>query len=327
MSDRFAYLILEHADLQRALRLAAALRERSPGSLQLLCYNGTLSFEEVRQAAAQGLVRVGSGSPARWGDDSLLQRTVEAVEDGLARDWTWIAVLTGQDYPCGDLAAWERRVVAADVDAVNRAEPVTPDDVELVQRYGSSWSVLDRLGGHRSLRHRAVVRALKEVERRSSAVTFRVDGADVWVGLRRGGAPTDLWKGLFWTAMTRSTAQAVLGEYRSGVLAQRLRRTLFPEEAFVPTVLRQLGLRVAQEDLTTTLWDPADPAHPRPLELADLPDLLEAGAPFARKFTGPSRAALLEALDADHRLRRQRGAGPSDPDDRTASGAVSDAGD
>lgn len=102
-----------------------------------------------------------------------------------------------------------------------------------------------------------------------------------------------------WFCGSRRAAHAIMAHRRrSARLARHFRRRMFAEEAYFQTILvNEPQLRVSANNFRFTDWTAREP-HPKTLDLADLPRVVQSGAHFARKMDPSSSASLLAALDA-----------------------------
>jgi hypothetical protein len=91
--------------------------------------------------------------------------------------------------------------------------------------------------------------------------------------------------GEHWFTANRRVARVLLDEYENGErLSKHFSERLYPEEAFYQTVIcNQAGLRVSGDNKRYTDWSLGG-AHPKFLDVGDLPKIAASRAHFARKF-------------------------------------------
>ena len=100
--------------------------------------------------------------------------------------------------------------------------------------------------------------------------------------------------GEHWFTANRRVARVLLDEYESGErLIKHFSERLAPEEAFYQTVIcNQTALRVSGNNKRYIDWS-TDGAHPKFLDIGDLPAIAASRAHFARKFRPGSPALSL----------------------------------
>jgi hypothetical protein len=314
-----AYVILCHDKAGQALRLAATIRRLSPRARVILRHNRSTGYIDQAMAAGAGADLLVSRLPTRWGDWSLVAAALEAFRFARERhDPDWMVLISGQDYPIRDLAAWERELLEGDDDAVVPGEPLgfgpfglrpRTDQDGLIMRYTHRWYRLPQLGLVPRMPH-SLVRVVKAVWYRylyplQAVVTLNeLPRENGWVlGVRRRRVPwtpsTPSYKGEQWAALSRRAVAAAL----DGPLAERWQRyfatTLIPDEAYFPTLLANApDIRVRRQSISWLRWhdDVAKP-HPVIIDREILDEAVHSGLPFARKFDEGTEPGVLDLVD------------------------------
>lgn len=317
-NDRFVYLVLSHRLPEQVVRLVAAIRALSPTSRVVVLHDATASEPPVIDDA---MVTVEMRPRGVWGTFSL----VDCVLDRVARlerdddDWRWVALVSGQDFPVTDLAAWERRLLAAPENALidetvigqqlrwgaGRNRPAR-DLTRYVHRHRRPPRLL---AGNGRVRRRYRWTLQRIAEHLAPVVSyFPLPAGGSTVGVRRLRTPFGpgfpCRKGSQWLAFDRLAAQRLVAT--DAALRAYYRSTLIPDESYIQTVLLNDPALVCRDTpLTATLWDPRWNPHPATLTTANLAPVLEwaesSGAAFARKFDVTIDAEPLETLE--RRLR------------------------
>ena len=152
---------------------------------------------------------------------------------------------------------------------------------------------LERLGGWEPALHRA--------------------GGRTWMVShpRHEAPPLPYRKGSFWATLSRGAVATLLAAGQDDALRGFFASTLLPDESFAHSVLHAAPhLRVAAAPTSYTAFVDGDLAHPRPLDVGDVPAARASGAPFARKVVrGPGDAfarAVDELVDAERSAAPER---------------------
>ena len=318
-SPRFVYLVLSHNKPDQLLRLIRTLRRGSP-DCQIVVHHdarscplpadvpGDLELLGVRLLIAQEAIS--------WGDMSIVEavlRSLRWIENNLTYDW--IVQLSGQDYPIRPLGELEGRIVGGDVDAYVRhaivgsteSDPSTMDD-ELRRRYFYQYYQLPRLqlGRFVPASAKAYLRKRKgAVQRLSVPVSVKAlpRQQGVRLGRRSRHAPFPpafpCYKGSMWVTLSRHATQRLLltvdGRPK---LVRYFRRTMIPDEAFIPTILaNDPGVRLDADHLRFTSWQKGS-LHPDTLTMDHLESIQASGQYLARKFDLDASPEIFDALDA-----------------------------
>jgi len=304
------YLVASHTRPAQVLRLLRTLREGSPGAHLVVHHDERATRLDLPAVRGLGAAPILPPTPVTWGRGSQLAMHLRALAWATReRDFAWLVLLSGQDYPVRPLAAIEADLAAAEVDGFLERARVTlpprrlraPAD-EFGLRYSLAWRPLPP-----PVRQGPALRALRRL---AAPARPLVALREVPSGPPLLGLPTRLpfdaalrpHRGGDWYTLSRRAVEAVLafGARRPDVL-RFFGRTLLPTEAYVHTVLHSdPALRIADATRRFSRWAPGA-AHPAVLGLDDLEPALASGADFARKFDHEADPRVLEALD--RRLR------------------------
>jgi hypothetical protein len=302
---RALYVIASHTRPEQVLRLVETLRRGSPDAHLVVHHDARTTRVDAGALAALGAHLLAPPTPVAWGRASQLAMHVRALAWALrAREFDWLMLLSGQDYPLRPPAAIEADLAAADVDAFLERAPVGPaprrlhaSADEFALRYQRAWRPLPvRRPGSLALARRVAAAA------RPLVVLREMPTGPPLVGLpaRTPWSPAlRPYRGADWYTLSRRAVAAVLafGRARPDVLRFVLRSTVLPTEAYVHTALHNdPSLRIAPETRRWSRWSPGD-QHPAVLGMGDLDAALASGADFARKFDPEVDADVLAALD------------------------------
>jgi hypothetical protein len=303
---RVLYLVASHTRPAQVLRLLRTLREGSPDAHLVVHHDDRATRLDLAAAHALGAAPILPPTPVAWGRGSQLAMHLRALAwAARERDFDWLVLLSGQDYPVRPLAAIEADLAAATVDGFLERAPVAlparrlhaPAE-EFGLRYSLAWRALPP-----PLRRGPALAAVRRV---AAAARPLVAVRETPGGPPLLGLPTRLpydaalrpHRGSDWYTLSRDAVEAVLafGARRPDVL-RFFARTLLPTEAYVHTVAHSdPALRIADGTRRFSRWAPGAP-HPAVLGLDDLEAALASGADFARKFDDEADPRVLDALD------------------------------
>jgi hypothetical protein len=269
-----AYLVLSHRDPPQVQRLLRTLRLESPDAPLIVHHDDRF----VPLETGPDVLRVLPPTPVAWGWASQLDMLLRCFAFALARaEFSWLVVLSGQDYPVRPLATVERELVTAPVDGFVQGEPVAPppwtrgESDEFARRYFYRYRRVREPG---ALVRRAAVAARPLLSLREMPWG--------WVlGRRCGGPGLPVRRGSDWLTLSRR-AVSLVAEAPAG-LVRHYRRTLSPSESLPHTLLWASGLRLSQDTRRFSAWTPGSP-HPAVLGAGDLDAVVASGCDFARKF-------------------------------------------
>jgi hypothetical protein len=264
-SGPVAVVVLSHRGPAQVRRLVDRV---AAGTRSVAVIHHDPSGEPLDLPPSSSLAVIPDPVACRWGRLSLVQAQWKAlhwVRDNIP-DFSWVLLVSGQDYPIRSMSWIEDELQASPHDAYLRHFPVGSDPAGDV----IPWQALTRRRYLRKRRlpfgHRSVP---LPVERRHP---FRGD-----VGLYVG----DMWFNL--------SAHAVHAMLDAEPLADRLMKYLrfapIPDEAFISSMALNVrpGLDVAADSRRFIRWGEQQ-AHPELITAAHLDALRESDAFFARKI-------------------------------------------
>ena len=289
----FTYLATAYRNVDEVLRLARGIRLRVPEAEIVLVWNGRLDPVDEARVSAAGVRRVGSGRPSLWGSYDLVERVLEGMAE--VDPDRWVAVVTSDSYPLGDLGAWQRMVLESGVDAVIRGAAVGDDPMlrARVQYRWVHWRRPSNAVGEFAYRVANKLAALVGPRRRLRATAWSIA-----VGVRRRKSPPAVFVcGDSWYAIGPTARGRMLELAARPDTDDLFRTTLIPDESQVHTLAMVDGWKVLASPVMHTVWPYDGSPHPRELGPADLEMLEGSEAPFARKVTGDDGAELARLLD------------------------------
>jgi hypothetical protein len=215
-----------------------------------------------------------------WGKLEVVETTLRCmrwIRDEIP-DFSWIVIISGQDYPVLAPRQIEEELQRSDADAMLRWEFSPP----IASRRNSSWQ--------RGTSHRYYWRMFPGTHRPIPIPLVRAyfDG----VGIHAGSQ----WMNLGRNAVDRILDNRPLLAH----LRRRFRSILLPDEAFFQTMLLNspTGLDLVCDDRRFYRFPKTGgSAHPNVLAVDDLETVRASDAFFARKFELETSAELLDELD------------------------------
>jgi hypothetical protein len=246
--------------------------------------------------------------PMDWGAFTMVAATatvLEYVETHLSYDWC--SVISGQDYPVTDLAAWERELGHDGSDYLLSAQEVSFDpqrprrvliEDEYYVRYAYRWRPLGAVP-------KAVVPVVNRLARlvgMGPVLVTRPFKGHQKLGITRRTPFGEDWrcfKGSQWMALSKAAVTRILEVMaKQPELARYYATTLVPDESFFQTILgNQDDLAARHGRLSFTVWAGSGAAHPKMLRSADVPAAVASGCAFARKFDIDIDTTALDDLD------------------------------
>ena len=322
-APRFCYVVLCHRLPDQVTALVRRIRALSPTAAVLVRHDRGPAFIDeaaLRRVAGPDVAVLADTRPVTWGDWSMVAATELAfVRARELFDPDWCVLVSGQDWPVRDLAAWEVDVAASGADALVRADPVdltwstgrriTEDDL-----FRARWTHRWRLLPPNPLLRRVPAGLRDRVAGRFSATLMwyqrpvmvrqlpRRLGWKLGVRRRGNGLPAhwQVRKGEQWIAVDRQALAAVDRVTTGDPSVRRFfAGTHIPDESYFQTVLSAApGVTVADGRVSWHRFD--RPGAPSAAELTadDAPAALASGAPFARKVEPGPGAAFVAAVDA-----------------------------
>jgi hypothetical protein len=208
-------------------------------------------------------------------------------------------LLSGQDYPTGDLRAFEASL-AASGDGFIRTDP---NPGTLLDRYRFSWLRFPRPLENGAL-HR-IIGLLARFNARQPYLRFLSGRVGCRIGFLPRALPLgpgmELRKGTQWWALSARAIAFVRAfvAHNPAFVRHYRERTIMPDESFFHTILSDpaAGLTFVDDDRRFTKWATASSASPEILRAADIDEIRSSGAAFARKFDMRVDTQILDALD------------------------------
>jgi hypothetical protein len=215
-----------------------------------------------------------------WGDMGIVNATLRCMRwiRQNVPDFSWIVLISGQDYPVLAAREIERQLLVSTADGFLRWEFVPP----FVSARSTDWQ---RGTSHRYYWHLAPGTHRPIPVPRLKAYC---DGTGVHAGSQ--------WWNLGHRAVERILDDSAMLDH----LSRRFRSVLLPDEAFFQTILLNAptGLQLDCRDRRFYRFPKhGGSAHPETLTIRDLDVIVGSGAFFARKVELPLSAELLDALD------------------------------
>lgn len=303
----FVYLILSHNKLDQLLRLIKTLRAGSPESAILLHHDAKSALPDMGKLnEIGGVYLVEPRVPVQWGDVSQLDALLGCITYAIQKlDFSWIAVISGQDYPLRHLAVIEAELRDTSYDAFVKATPVATGPYRT--RYYLRYYPMP--GFHYAyLFPRPLLSAMAwlrcEFNRRQSLL--RIEGGSRGtarrLGIRALSQPFSddfvCYKGSDWFTLSRRAVEYLISssQNRPEVL-EHYRRTFIPSESYYQTVLcNAKELKICDDHRHFIVWEAAT-SHPKTLTIHDLDVMVQSGKDWGRKFDTTVDSAVLDALD------------------------------
>ncbi len=309
-----AYIVISHSLPEQTERLLRAIRSSSPTSAVVVMHDGRES-PPPRALATRCLV-VEHGLATDWGSWEIVEAMLEGCRIARREFGTDIyAIVSGQDYPVVDLAAWECRFGAVG-GWQGSAQPVTyrprwgrryGEGNDNFTRFHYRWyplpggQVLDASGSSWA---RGVRWALWKVGHYFEPiidVRHVTRGRGFHIGFRavRGplGRSVRCMLGSQWLAMDRARLVGLLQRHESDRrLRRQFERSIIPDEAYFQTLLSDQCPQQQAPPVSHVKWSP-DTDGAGTLTLDDLDEILAGGSPFCRKVALPESGDLMDLLD------------------------------
>lgn len=301
MARRFCYVVLAHTDPPGLTRLVRRIRELSPAADVVVRFHGQGTFD-VAALRRAGATCYPSRVQVRWGDWTQVEMVLGALAFARGRsDADHVVVMSGQDYPIRDLAAWEEEVRSFGVDAL--LDPLPPQ----AHNHTIRWSVRTLPQTDVGLVDRAIRFALNRAGAAARPVAYahtsgRPDDDRVWLGVSRRlarPAPMTITKCAQWLTLRDRAVDELLDRDRRDARTRRyFEHVKIPDESYAASVLHDTpGLVVGHGETSAKEFLPGQ-GSPEWVDLAVL-DRLRRGsaAPFARKFPVGVAPEVLAAAD------------------------------
>lgn len=313
---RAAYVILSHRHPEQVARLATAINRLSPSAGILVLHDARRSAPPVIDLPSVRVVA--HRAPADWGSWELVEATIRALDLAVRQfDPAMLILVSGQDHPARNLAAWEQQFLErgggwiGEARALRyqprwgRAYGVGDDDVT---RYAYRWfpmpgsRALANPGSAAAAAARTILLKVGHYAEPVLSVRNVARGRGLHVGFRAasGAFASDMrcYKGSQWLALERGHWEEILRRHlHDADLAAAYRHSIIPDESYFQTILMSLGPPQEGPPVTYVDWRVEEDA-PKTLELEDLPMIVASGAPFCRKIGPGVSDVLVERLDS-----------------------------
>src|SRR6476661_1904253 len=273
------FLVLSHRAPRQVERLTERLSDTR--SAITVIHHDAKSTELPSLPAGARAMLVPDPLSIAWGTISLTRpigHCLRWIRDEVP-DFSWIVVISAEDYPVMHPAAIEAELDALEADASMRWEFVPP----FPRRRNTDWQ--------RGTSRRYNRRFFPGTHRPSPVprLAHIVDGVGTFAGTT-------------WWQMRRRAVDVVLADTPLNALLERKFEHLFvPDEAYFQTVLMNapIGLRIDNRDRRFIRFEKTGgSAHPERLTIADADAILASDAFFVRKV-GPESESLLDRLDRE----------------------------
>lgn len=297
----FCYVVMAHHP-SGLPELTRRIRALSPTAHIIVRFENADDIDPaaLREAGAMPLL---SRIRVRWGAWSMTEAMLEAFGQArTATDASHYVLVSGQDYPVRDLAAWEQEIALDGDDAV--LEPIADHPEDWQYRwsfvdFGSGPARIQRAARHLGWRLGTVTRPVLQILPRFAENDGR------WLfGLARPGVEVPhgltITKCSQWMTLSARAVDAVLATDRSDrALRQFFGTVRISDESYIQTILHHApGLRVTHGETTVKRF-PEGKASPMWLDATTLTELASASrAPFARKIPPSPDPDLIAAADA-----------------------------
>jgi hypothetical protein len=298
-----AYVVLSHQNASSVERLTERILQLSPDAAVLVRHDARQSAAPVSNSHR---VHVESHTETSdWGSWDLFKASLEALRRAANEfDPELLVLISGQDYPCRDLAMWEREVIdssngwaCADVHRLDyhpRWGRLRGEGEDALTRYVYRWYRLPQGRWLQTSTTSAAASLRKFINRvgryLEPVVSVRTitRGRGYYVGLRALRTPfgpqSPCLKGSQWIAMSRRNLEVIVTEVGENHLLRRAyERSIVPDESVFQTVLSRIGPPLAGASVSYTVWEAENDA-PRILTLTDLADIRASGSAFCRKL-------------------------------------------
>lgn len=305
-SGPLLYLVLSHANPPQVARLARRLVESDDAAVLIHHDRSQAPLDRKLFAELPNVGFVERPVAVRWGRFSVVRAALCGIQTALERriPFSWVVLLSGQDYPCMPLRRLAERLAKGRVDGYIDHEPLERRREENVSR--ALFRYYEVHGPFRGLTAR-----LWRLNQLQPFLRFSSSRAGAFVGVAdpRPFTPAwPCWRGSFWWTLSRACVEYVDCFVRQQpAFVSAYERKLFADESFFQSVLVNAGrFRLVNDDLRYIRWDDPLGGSPALLRASDVPAILASGKPFARKFDERVDSNVLDLLDRE--LERLGGA-------------------
>ena len=287
MNSSIGFVVVSHLDLQRLERLIGALNRTYDEPPIAIHHDFFQSNIDVSRLSGN-IVFIRPHLRTQWADASIVHADLLALRALYhSYDPDWFILLSAADYPImrGRQVLKELREGTFDlyIDYHLAERYPTPCVTVSKNRFRSSETSWRREAYDRYIAKTIMFPPfIKQQARRPIIIRNEL--------LLRAFLPyTSTWKcyaGDHWFTGNRKVAGILLSETpESRRTLKHLSRRFAPDELFYHTVLgNQSDIRICRDNKRYSFWAEQD-AHPKVLEIGDLPSILELRCHFARKFS------------------------------------------
>jgi hypothetical protein len=313
-----AYVVLSHRNAQSVERLVHRILELSPDAAALVRHDARQTPAPV--IASNRVLVESHTETSDWGSWELVDTSLRALSRAATEfDPELLVLISGQDYPCRNLTAWEREVLGSGSGSAWVCADVHQLDYhphwgrrggegkDALTRYAYRWYPLP---GGRWLQHSGsgAASTIRNVLNRigrylEPAINVRTvtRGRGYHVGLRPWRSPfgpqSPCFKGSQWIAMDRANLDRIVSELGNNRRLRRAyERSIIPDESVFQTILARTGPPLAGASVSFNVWEAENDA-PRILTSSDVDDIQASGAAFCRKLEPGVSDDLATELD------------------------------
>jgi len=318
-SVRIAFLILNHRPPEQLIRLLSTLQTGHPGG-PIVVHNDKfrVNLDAEAMETISNIHVLTSDKPICWGDFSIVDACWRSITWLVEhRDFDWVVLLSGQDYPIKPLDTLADYLGGSKADALLRATPIKSLSGSAVRRDRRRRYLYQYRPAAISLREEQLSDRLRYGLRRSTGSFIDVinimqpflkvyrfpDKMAYRVGWRARSTPFTqnypCWYGSMWFGLSRHAAEFIAAcAHDRPDYVEYYRRTIIPDESATATLICNAPeLYVESRDLHYTRWTRPNTGHPDVFTVEDLPELRAAPAYFARKFDIYQNTCILDRLD------------------------------
>lgn len=288
MTATIGFILLTHSKPHQIHRLVDRLN-RMFDNPAIACHHDFSQTPLAIEAFPKNVSFVQPHLKTEWGEFSLVESTIRALELLYqTANPDWVINLSGADYPIKTADQILSDLETGEVDAHLHYEFIDPPNFaiqwqeEMWKRYYTRWILTPRF----------------LVERFGWRRKFRLKPMVLFKPFLPFSSELRCYAGWQWFCVNRRAANYILEFHHTRPeLANHYRHVRFADESYFQTIL----LNAPQIKINRNNWRYIDWSrggeHPKQLELADLPQLLESSAHFARKFDPDFDSQILDALD------------------------------
>jgi hypothetical protein len=286
MPVRVGFVLITHARPRQALRLIRRLNELYDWP-PIVCHHDFSQCELPHAALPANVSLVRPHLRTTWAGFAVVEATLLAMQELFRRSDApdWFVLLSGADYPIKPAERVRRELSDSRCDAHLGFEAIDPTAL------ATDWQ-------HECYRRYYSPRVwVPNVSRRGlgwKSVRLPMWLRPQWHPFTHGFY---CYAGSQWFSANRDAVEFVLRFAESGRrFSKYCGKAPFTEEMYFQTILANArGLRLTNSNYRYIDWS-AGGAHPKTLDMADLPAVLGSANHFARKFSD-DRPEVLDAID------------------------------